>query len=144
MSYLLDTNVVSEARKGARADPGVIHWMSSTTERELYISVLVVGEIRQVIERLQRRDREQAAVFEIWVTELRQCYSERIVEINLEDAERWGRMNVPDPLPAIDSLMAAQARNRDMVLVSTNTRDFERTGVELLNPFERSEGDESR
>lgn len=136
MSYLLDTNVVSEVRKGERADGGVIRWLSRTNERELYLSVLVVGEIRQGIERLRRRDPAQAAAFDAWLAGLRAHYGERILEIGLGDAERWGRMNAPDPLPAVDSLMAAQARNRDMVLVSANTRDFERTGVELLNPFE--------
>lgn len=136
MSYLLDTNVVSEARKGARADPGLLRWLSSVNEEELYISVLVVGEVRQGIERLRRRDPEQASVYESWLTELRESYCERIVELTLADAERWGRMNVPDPLPAVDSLMAAQARRRDLVLVSANTGDFERTGAEILNPFE--------
>lgn len=136
MRYLLDTNVVSEIRKGDRADAGVLRWLSGTSERELYISVLVVGEVRQGIERLRRRDPGQATAFEAWVTELRERYGERILGIDLDDAERWGRMNTPDPLPVIDSLMAAQASNREMVLVSANTRDFERTGVDLLNPFE--------
>lgn len=140
MSYLLDTNVVSEVRKGERADRRVLRWLSKTSERELYISVLVVGEIRQGIERLLLRDPEPAAVFEGWLTQLRGHYADRILKIDLADAERWGRMNAPDPLPAIDSLMAAQAKNRDMVLVSANTRDFERTGVALLNPFEEVAG----
>lgn len=140
MTYLLDTNLVSEARKGERADARVLRWLSKTDERELYLSVLVVGEIRQGIERLQARDPEQAAVFEDWLTELRGRYADRILEIGLADAELWGRMNALDPLPAADSLMAAQARNRDMVLVSANARDFERTGVELLNPFEEDAG----
>lgn len=136
MSYLLDTNVVSEARKGRRADTGLLRWLSNVDEEDLYISVLVVGEVRQGIERLRRRDPEQASIYESWLSELRGRYSERIVEVTLADAERWGRMNVPDPLPAVDSLMASQARRRDLILVSANTRDFERTGVELLNPFE--------
>ena len=136
MSYLLDTNVVSEARKGARADPGLRRWLSSVNEKDLYISVLVVGEIRQGIERLYRRDPEQASVYESWLGELRENYGERILELTLADAERWGRMNAADPLPAVDSLMAAQARHRDLVLVSANTKDFERTGAEILNPFD--------
>lgn len=140
MSYLLDTNVVSELRKGERADVRVLRWLSKTSKRELYISVLVVGEIRQGIERLRVRDPAQAAAYEDWLTRLRWHYADRILGIDLADAERWGRMNAPDPLPAVDSLMAAQATNRDMVLVSSNVRDFERTGVELLNPFEEDTG----
>lgn len=136
MSYLLDTNVVSEIRKGRRADRGVMRWLSRTAEGDLFISALVVGELRQGIERLRLRDPDQASVFEHWLTELRGSYRERILEVSVGDAELWGRINAADPLPAVDSLMAAQARRRDMVMVSANTRDFERTGVELLNPFE--------
>lgn len=136
MGYLLDTNVASGARKGDRADPGLRRWLSSVSERDLYLSVLVVGEIRQGVDRLRRRDPEQASVYESWLTELRERYGERIVEVSLPDAELWGRINVPDPLPAVDSLMAAQARRRDMVVVTANERDFERTGAQILNPFE--------
>lgn len=136
MSYLLDTNVLSEIRKGDRANAGVKGWFTRSDERELYISVLVVGEIRQGIERLRGRDPEQAVVFDGWLSGLRERFAERILPIDASDAERWGRINAPDPLPAVDSLMAAQAKNRGMVLVSANVRDYRRTGVELLDPFE--------
>ena len=98
MSYLLDTNIVSEARKGERADPGVAAWLSSVRERELYISVLVVGEIRQGIERLRRRDLSQAEAFNAWLERLVRDYADRVVPVNAEIAEEWGRMNVPYPL----------------------------------------------
>lgn len=144
MNYLLDTNVVSEIRKGDRANARVIDWLSSVAQQQLCISVLVVGEVRQGIERLRGRDPEQAAVFDGWLTELREHYAGRILELGLTDAERWGRMNAANPLPAVDSLMAAQAIGRDMVLVSANTRDFERTGVRLLNPFAQHGEDDGR
>ena len=138
MSYLLDTNIVSEARKGERADPGVVAWLSSIRERELYISVLVVGEIRQGIERLKRRDPAQAEAFNAWLERLLRDYADRVVPVNAEIAEEWGRMNVPDPLPAVDGLMAATAKARDMTFVTRNTTDVARTGVRLLNPFASS------
>jgi toxin FitB len=138
LSYLLDTNIVSEARKGERADPGVVAWLSSTRERELYISVLVVGEIRQGIERLRRRDPAQAEPFNAWLERLLRDYADRVVPVNAEIAEEWGRMNVPDPLPAVDGLMAATAKARGMTFVTRNTADVARTGIRLLNPFASS------
>ena len=138
MSYLLDTNIVSEARKGERADPGVVAWLSSTRERELYISVLVVGEIRQGIERLRRRDPAQAEPFNAWLERLLRDYADRVVPVNAEIAEEWGRMNVPDPLPAVDGLMAATAKARGMTFVTRNTADVARTGIRLLSPFASS------
>lgn len=135
MSYLLDTNVVSEARKGERADPGVAAWLSSVRAGELYISVLVVGEIRQGIERLRRRDPAQAEAFDAWLGRLLRDYADRVVPVTAGIAEEWGRMNVPDPLPAVDGLMAATAKARGMTFVTRNTSDVARTGVRLLNPF---------
>jgi len=135
LSYLLDTDIVSEARKGERADPGVVGWFSSIRERELYVSVLVVGEIRQGIERLRRGDPAQAEAFNAWLERLLRDYADRVVPVNAEIAEEWGRMNVPDPLPAVDGLMAATAKARGMTFVTRNTADVARTGVRLLNPF---------
>ncbi len=136
MSYLLDTNVISEVRKGELGDAGVREWLSSVRARELYVSVLVVGEIRQGVERLRRRDPAQAVVFDAWLERLRRDYADRIVPITIDVAEEWGRMNVPDPLPAVDGLMAATAKTRGMTFVTRNTADVARTGVLLLNPFE--------
>ena len=134
MSYLLDTNVLSEARKPA-GDANVRAWLASVRGTELYLSVLVVGEIRQGIERLRRRDPPQAAVFEAWLATLRRDYADRILPVTADIAEEWGRLNVPDPLPAIDGLLAATAGVHGLTLVTRNTADVARTGVALLNPF---------
>ena len=138
MSYLLDTNIVSEARKGERANPGVVAWLSSVRSGELYISVLVVGEIRQGVERLRRRDPAQAEAFDAWLERLLRDYAERVVPVNAEIAEEWGRMNVPDSLSAVAGLMAATAKARGMTFVTPNTADVAGTGVRLLNPFASS------
>ena len=135
MSFLVDTNVVSEARKPA-GDPNVKAWMASVSGSELYLSVLVVGEIRQGIERLRRRDPAQAAVYERWLATLRRDYADRIIPITEEIAEEWGRLNVPDPLPTADSLMAASASVMGLTFVTRNIADVARTGVPLLNPFD--------
>jgi toxin FitB len=135
VSFLLDTNVISEVRK-PRGDANVRSWIASVSGADLYLSVLVVGEIRRGIEGLRRRDPAQAAVFESWLAGLRRHYADRILPITVEVAEEWGRMNVPDPIPAIDGLLAATAKVRGLTLVTRNTADFVCTGVPLLNPFE--------
>jgi toxin FitB len=135
MSYLLDTNVVSEARKRT-ANSNVQAWLASVAGGELYLSVLVIGEIRQGIERMRRHDSAQAAVYEASLSTLLRDYADRIVPVTAEVAEEWGRMNVPDPLPAIDGLLAATARVKGWTLVTRNTADLTRSGVALLNPFD--------
>ena len=134
MSYLLDTNVISEVRK-AQANPHVRAWFASVSGDSLYLSVLTVGEIRRGIERVRRRDPAQAAVFEAWLVSLHQHYADRLLPVTVEIAEEWGRLNVPDLLPTIDGLLAATARVGGLVLVTRNTADLARTGVRLLDPF---------
>lgn len=134
MSFLLDTTVLSEARKPA-GDGNVRAWLASVRGAELYLSVLVVGEIRQGIERLRRRDPTQAVVFEAWLVTLRRDYADRILPVTAEIAEEWGRLNVPDPVQAIDGLLAATASVHRLTLVTRNIADVARTGVPLLNPF---------
>lgn len=109
MSFLLDTNVISEARKPG-GNPNVRAWLASVKGVDLYLSVLVVGEIRQGIERLRRRDPTQAQVYETWLATLRQDYPDRILSITKEVTEEWGRLNVPNAVPVVDGLMAATAR----------------------------------
>jgi toxin FitB len=136
VKYLLDTNVISEARRPG-GDPAVKRWFDSAASDDLYLSVLVLGEIRQGIERLRRRDSAQADVYEVWLARLSRDYSDRVVPVTAEVAEEWGRLNVPRPLPAIDSLLAATARVHNLTLVTRNTADVAQTGVRLLNPFSR-------
>lgn len=135
MSYLLDTNVVSEARRRG-GDPRVSTWLASMSSDDLYLSVLVVGEIRRRVERLRQRDPAQAGVFEIWLDELQRHFAERVLPIDLETAEEWGRISAGDPVPVEDGLMAATAKVRDMVFVTRNTADVARTGVRLLDPWD--------
>ena len=134
MSFLLDTNVLSEIRKRS-PDPNVAAWFASVRADDLFLSVLVVGEIRQGIERLARRDARQAAVYERWLDQLMGVYSDRIAPVTTEVAEIWGRLNVPDPLPVVDGLLAATALVHGWTMVTRNTADLAGTGVPLLNPF---------
>ena len=97
MRYLLDTNVVSELRKGARCDPSVSEWAA----RFLYpgaaaISVITVGEIRKGIELIRRRDAIQAATLEAWLSRLCVDFRDRILDVSLGVAEEWGNSMPPD------------------------------------------------
>jgi|SRR5579875_2765450 len=135
MSYLLDTNVVSELRK-SRPDPNVAAWFHAVRSAELYLSVLTIGEIRMGVERLRRKDKAQARHIEQWLTGLHSTYRDRLVGIDARTAEEWGRLNVPDQLPVIDGLLAASAKVRDWTLATRNTADLARSGVRLVNPFD--------
>ncbi|TMQ08376.1 MAG: type II toxin-antitoxin system VapC family toxin [Deltaproteobacteria bacterium] len=109
MSFLIDTNVISELRKGARANAGVRSWFASVDDGALHISVLVIGELRQGIEGLRRRDPTAAAQLDRWLHELVRGYAARVLPVDAAVADRWGHLNVPDRLSAVDGLLAATA-----------------------------------
>jgi len=133
--FLLDTNVVSELRKGARADAGVQAWFDEHATDQLWLSVLVVGELRRGVELFRRRDKRADRRLSEWLATITTEYGDRIIPITTEVCERWAMLNVPDPMPVIDGLLAATALERDLTLVTRNTADVERTGVALVSPF---------
>jgi len=135
MGFLIDTNVLSELQKRKRADAGVVAWYANTRSWDIYLSVLVLGEVRQGIERLRRRDPEQAQRLERRMALVQVSFEDRILPITRAVAERWGNNNVPDAFPVIDGLLAATALEYDLTLVTRNVRDVERCGVRVLNPF---------
>jgi hypothetical protein len=138
MNYLLDTNVISELRKGERCDANVAGWFAAVDDDALYLSVLVVGEIRQGIERARPRDPAKAAVLEAWVEALTAEYAERFLPIDQRVAETWGGLGAARPIPTVDGLLAATALAHDMILVTRNMRDIAGTGARLLDPFVRA------
>ncbi len=127
--------MISELRKNERCDPGVASWFSGVDDEEIFLSVLTVGELRKGIELIRRRDPQSAAFLETWFAELIATYSDRILGLDRDIAEEWGRMNVPDRLPVIDSLLAATAKIHGLTLVTRDVKDMERSGVDLINPF---------
>ena len=135
MSFLVDTNVVFELRKGARANPRVAAWFAGLAEEEVYLSVLTVGEIRNGIERIRRRDRRAATALDRWLRTLVRDYEDRLLPVDRAVAEQWGRLNVPDPVPVVDGLLAATAAVHSLVLATRNVKDLERTQVALFDPF---------
>ena len=134
MSYLLDTNAISEIHRGR--DANVAAWADGVADHELYLSVLTLGEIRKGIERLRGRDPRQADVFSAWLSELRQRFAERLLAVDGRVADDWGRLNAPADQNTIDSLIAATARVHELTVVTRNTADFEGCDVPLLDPWE--------
>jgi predicted nucleic acid-binding protein len=134
LSFLLDTNVVSEIRRGR--DPHVRAWADGVEDIDLHVSVMTLGEIRKGIELLGSRDPIQAEVFANWLGELHTRFAERIVPIDVAVAEEWGRLNATMPRNTVDSLIAASARVRGLTVVTRNTGDFEDCGVALINPWQ--------
>jgi len=135
LSYLIDTNVISELRKRERCHRGVADWFAGIAADEVFLSVLTIGEIRRGIELIRRRDARSARALTDWLDILSSDHRERILSVDQTVAEEWGRLNVPDPIPAVDGLLAATARVHDLTLATRNVADVERTGVRLVNPF---------
>jgi len=136
LSWLLDTDVLSELRKGERGAAAVRRWMEAHRDDEHFTSVLVLGKIRRGIESRRERDPEAAAHLDDWLRRIETDFASRILPVDAEVADRWGRLNVPDPIPAVDGLLAATALVHELTLVTRNVRDFDRTGVERVDPFD--------
>jgi toxin FitB len=133
--FLLDTNVISELRKGDRGDQGVKRWVEAQTSDDLWLSVLVVGELLRGVELVRRRDPLSAAALDQWLNRLNDQYEDRILQITSQITQRWAMVTVPDPVPVIDGLLAATALEHDLVLVTRNTKDVKSTGALTHNPF---------
>lgn len=134
--YVLDTNILSELHRRS-PDPRVLAWLEAVPDHRLHTSVIVVGELRRGIQKQARVNLPAAQRLDVWLDELVDVYSfgDRLLPVNLEDAFTWGRITVDSKLPFADALIAAQALSRDWTVVTRNVKDFERTGVRLLNPF---------
>lgn len=135
MRYLIDTNVISELRKGDRRSSAVTRWYASAPEESLYLSALVIGEIRKGIEKLRGRDDVQAEVLELWLAAVKEAFSGRILPVDEAVSEMWGRLNAIRPLPAVDGLLAATAKIYNLTLVTRNTKQIADLSIDLLNPF---------
>lgn len=133
---LLDTNVVSELRKGARAHPGVTAFFAGLAPEDIHLAVQTIGEIRRGVENIrQRGDRDQAARLESWLDNMVQDHAARILGFDLDAAQVWGKLMAPSPQHPIDKQIAAIALLHDLTVVTRNTADFAGTGVRLIDPF---------
>ncbi len=137
MKFLLDTNVISELRKGTRAHSNVAAWAQSVDPSDLGTSVLVLAEIRRRVELKRLKDPAQAERLDAWFARMRDKLEDRVLPVDEAVADCWARLNIPNPLPFVDGLMAATALARGLVLVTRNIRDVAVTGAKLLDPFAR-------
>jgi toxin FitB len=143
MSYLIDTNVISELAK-AKPDAAVLTWFAKTPDDALFLNALTLGEIRKGVEKLtSAEDAQRRERLRVWLEhDLREWFGKRILPIGPEVADHWGRLLAlaGRPVPAIESLLAATALHHDLRLVTRNTRDFDYSGLELVNPWATTAG----
>ena len=137
--FLIDTNVISEARKGRRADAGVQDfWAAAARDNTpLFLAALTIGELRRGVELIRHQgDHRQAQLLEQWLAEVLQTYGDRVLNLDGDAAQIWGRLRVPNPHNAIDKQIAAIALLHDLTVVTRNIDAFAGCGVRLLNPFQ--------
>jgi toxin FitB len=133
MSLLLDTSVVAELRKGHDANPRLLDWFHGVDDRDIHLSVLVMGELRRVGQAL--RDPAQAAALDRWLTRIGEAYADRVLPVDMRVAEHWGRLTHIRAASVVDTLMAATALVHGLVLVTRDVKDVAWTGVSCLDPF---------
>lgn len=135
MSYLIDTNIISELRKGPGCDPRVTEWYASIVDEDLYLSTLVLGEIRKGIELARHKDTGKATALERWLREIEVAFDGRVLAVDNAVSDQWGRISAIRPLPVVDGLLAATALTNGLTLVTRNDRDVAGLGASVLNPF---------
>ncbi len=130
--YLVDTNVVSEARRGSRQ---AVAWLRSVRPESVYLSALTLGEIMRGVTLRRKSDPQTASRLTEWLEQLRQDHSDRILPVTDRVALEWGRVAALRPRGDIDGLIAATAIVHDLILVTRNVKDFEDIAVSLINPW---------
>ena len=133
MKYLIDTNVISEIRKGERCNLGVSSWYASVTDDDLCLSVL--GEIRKGLERLKSSDPAEARALEEWLGNVTAAFGDRALPVDAAVADEWCSLNGIRPVPTIDGLLAATAKVHDLTFVTRKAADVKGLGASVLNPF---------
>ena len=135
MNYLLDTNVISELRKGLKMDTGVLRWSGGTEPQAQFTSVVVIGELRRGVERKRLQDQRQADVLVRWLERLILNFEGRILDIDRQVADVWGRMGIQNPVPVIDGLIAATAKVHGLTVVTRDKAILAMKDVKSINPF---------
>lgn len=136
MSFLVDTNVLSESAK-PKPEAGVMAWLREN-ERALYVSTITIGELRRGIERLP--DGARKSKLRHWLQSLCDCMQGRVLSFSTSSAHVWGQLKAKWDasglvIPTLDSQIAAIAHRHGLTVVTRNTRDFVKTGVKVVNPF---------
>ena len=135
MNDLIDTNVISEVRKGTGCDPNVAAWFESTDDDSLYLSVLVLGEMRRGVERSRSKDLRKGRALESWLIRVSTSFASRILPVDRAVANEGGRMSAERPVSTVDALLAATAKVNRMTLVTRNVSDVAGLGADVFDPF---------
>jgi predicted nucleic acid-binding protein len=135
--YLLDTNIVSELRKGDRANPGVVEWYAARDRRELYLSIVTLAEVRRGIALIRGRDPRQADSLDRWCLAFQRGFSRvgHLLTLRIAEAAAWGELMAIRPLPILDAFLAATAQTHHLTLVTRNEADFAGLPLTVENPF---------
>lgn len=133
--FLVGADVIRELGNGERCDPRVAGWYAGVGDDDLYLSVLVTGQIRTAIESIRDRDRQRAVALERWLHEVERSFGERILPVDARVADTWGKMSAIGTAGVIDSLLAATAMTYDLTLVTCAAPGVGALGAEVLNPF---------
>ncbi|MDR6292102.1 hypothetical protein E9232_004640 [Inquilinus ginsengisoli] len=137
MSHLLDTNILSEQSR-SRPDANLTAWLASQTPESLWISVITIGKIERGVARLEAREPERAQRLASWLERTVTHFQDRIIPMDQEIAQRWGRMTAATPGLDVDAIIAATAAVRGLTVATGNIRDFSRFGVAVVDPFSLS------
>lgn len=136
MNYLIDTNIISEVRKGDRCNPHVAAWYASIDDADIHLSVLALGEIRKGVERVRPNDRARARTLEAWLSAVTKSFSDRVLPVDQAVADEWARMAAKRLVSTIDAMLAATAKVHGLTLVTRNVADVADLGAPVLDPFE--------
>jgi len=137
VTFLLDTNVISELRKPpAKVNEGVQGWAKTIASHLMHVSVITIMEIEIGVGRVERRDPAQGATLRAWLTNnVLPAFERRVLPVDLAVARSAATRHVPDPRPERDCLIAATAEVRGLTVVTRNVADFEPLGVAVINPW---------
>lgn len=137
MTYLVDTNVVSELRNMARASSNVKAWQASVDPSAVFVSAISILELEHGTRLMERRDPRQGRVLRKWLqTRVLPSFENHVLPFTTEVAVRCAGLLVPNPRPLRDAMIAATALVHEMTVVTRNVSDFEPTGVAVLNPWQ--------
>ena len=135
--YLLDTNIVSELRKGTKADSNVLSWARTVLTSSLFLSVITILELESGVLLKECKDPYQGAILRSWLdSHVLPSFSDRVLNIDVAVALRCAILHIPNPRSERDALITATALVHGLIVVTRNIKDFKETGVELLNPWE--------
>jgi toxin FitB len=135
VKFLLDTNVLSESSRAQVASAKVLHWQASVHPARMFISVISIGEIRRGIEKARPKQPDKSLALDSWLINVGTEFKDRILPVDDQVAQLWGRLSSGQTRPILDTYLAATALVHGLTVATRNTKDFAWTGVPTFDPF---------